>query len=282
MQQTLVVVFDNRGDAQKAMEELVACGYPREQLRLSEGQAADDTRRTAGSGSTDDHTFMSGIRHFFSDLFGGDHSESARMYSEAVASGNYVLTLTADSMLEVERAADIAERFGPVDIDEHAALWGGAVAGRAGATQQSAPGSQQFAQPGAVQGSGQRADIRGTPGIQEELKTGKRQVERGGARIYRRDLETPLGAKFEDLAPEDEVYFRGHWSINYASDGGSYEDYASAYTYGSSMAHSDLYRGRPWNDVESHLRGDWEARHPDSAWEKMKAAIRHGWERMTS
>jgi len=30
------------------------------------------------------------------------------------------------------------------------------------------------------------------------------------------------------------------------------------------------------------LRSDWESRYPSSAWEKFKAAIRHGWERITS
>jgi hypothetical protein len=48
------------------------------------------------------------------------------------------------------------------------------------------------------------------------------------------------------------------------------------------MARSDLFRGRPWNDVESQLRTDWEGRYPGSAWERVKAAVRHGWERMST
>lgn len=300
MQQTLVVVFDNRSDAQKAMEELVACGYPREQLRLSEGDPVGDASGAAAASGADDRTFTSGIRHFFSDLFGGQHSESARMYSEAVARGNYVLTLTAGSLPEVERAADIVARFGPIDIDEHAGLWGGAP-GADAAIEKSQPGSQQLARPDAVQGSAQRTDSKAIPVIQEELKVGKRQLARGGVRIYQRVVEEVVVGKevqqrqeqvmgtlrrteveVDNLAPDDEAYFRGHWSSNYAGQGGSYDDYAPAYTYGSTMATSELYRGRPWHDVESHLRSNWEARNPDSAWEKMKAAIRHGWERMTS
>lgn len=280
MQQTLVAVFDNRSDAQKAMEELVACGYPREEVRLSEGDPAGDARRADADADADDRNFMSGIRHFFSDLFGTDRSESALMYSEAISRGNYVLTLTAASMPEVERAADIVERFGPIDIDEHASLWKDAQVPRtgSGALQQSQPGSQQYAQ----QGTGQRAGT--TPVTQEESKAGKRQAERGGVRIYGRAVATPVGTEIEmvSLAPEEEAYFRGHWTRSYAGDGGTYDDYAPAYTYGSTMARSDLYRGRPWDDVERNLRSDWEARNPDSAWEKVKAAIRHGWERITS
>ena len=367
MQQTLIAVFDNRGDAQKAQEELVACGYPREQVRLSEGDAAGDASRQQGAAgrSDSDTSFTSGIRHFFSDLFGTDRSEPAQMYSEAVSRGNYVLTLTADSLPEVERAADIVERFGPIDIDEHAEMWRGAPAGQeamradAGTMQQAQAGSQQYAQDQLGQpGTPQRAETTAIPVIQEELKVGKRQVERGGVRIYQRVVETPVNesvglreehvnverhavnrpldpsdadafkestielretaeeavvektarvveevvvgkevrqrnekvsdkvrrteVEVEQLAPDDEAYFRGHWTSNFASEGGTYEDYAPAYTYGSTMARSDLYRGRPWNDVEHNLRSDWEARNPGSAWEKVKAAIRHGWERITS
>lgn len=333
MQQTLIAVFDNRGDAQKAQEELVACGYPRETVRLSEGDAAGDASRAqqGAARAAGDNSFTSGIRLFFSELFGTDRSEPAQMYSEAVSRGNYVLTLTADSLPEVERAADIVERFGPIDIDEHAELWRGAKAGQesmragAGTMQQSQPGSQQFAQ--GQPGAQQRAETTAIPVIQEELKVGKRQVERGGVRIYQRVLETPVSesvglretaeeavigktarvveevvvgkevrqrtekvsdkvrrteVEAEQLAPDDEAYFRGHWTSNFAGDGATYEDYAPAYTYGSTMARSDLYRGRPWNEVEHNLRSDWEARNPGSAWAKVKAAIRHGWERITS
>lgn len=364
MQQTLIAVFDNRGDAQKAQEELVAGGYPREDVRLSEGDAAGDASRAqqSASRSDSDSSFTSGIRNFFSDLFGTDRSEPAQMYSEAVSRGNYVLTLTAATLPEVERAADIVERFGPIDIDEHAELWSGAKAGQdsmrsgAGTMQQSQPGSQQYAQ--TQQGTPQRAETTAIPVVQEELKVGKRQVERGGVRIYQRVVETPVSesvglreehvnverhavdrpldpsdqtafkestielretaeeavvektarvveevvvgkevrqrneqvsdkvrrteVEVEQLAPDDEAYFRGHWTSNFAPEGGTYEDYAPAYTYGSTMARSDLYRGRPWNDVEHSLRSDWEARNPGSAWEKMKAAVRHGWERITS
>ena len=28
-------------------------------------------------------------------------------------------------------------------------------------------------------------------------------------------------------------------------------------------------------------RRDWEARYPDSAWERFKDSVRHGWERLT-
>jgi hypothetical protein len=274
MQQTLVAVFDNRGDAQKALEELVSFGYVRDRVRLSEGDpagetslapqhGADQTDQTDQTGQTGANV-ISSIRHFFGDLFGKERGESARLYTDAVARGHYVLTLDADSLPEVERAADIVERFGPIDIDEHAVLWSGAP--RPGVLQQAPPGSQQLAHEGApapTQGAQQRAasmDIR--------------RAERAGVRIYQQmELMRP--------APDEQTYFRSHWSTHYGPHGGAYEEYEAAYAYGSAMASADLYRGRPWDDVEPNLRGDWEARNPDSAWQKVKAAIRHGWERIT-
>ena len=51
------------------------------------------------------------------------------------------------------------------------------------------------------------------------------------------------------------------------------------------MAGSDKYRGRRWDDAESDLRSDWDTRYPGdtggSTWERFKAAVRHGWDRMT-
>ena len=364
MQHTLVAVFDNRADAQRALEELVSAGFSREQARLSEGDPAGQAMADSSIRSKpEDSSWVSGIRHFFSDIFGTDRSEDARIYSEAIQRGHYVLTLGAATMPEVERAADLVERFGPIDIDEHAQQWsGGQAAPSSGARQYAQPVSQQYAQGTqdntTQRGSQQRADTTAIPVVQEELKVGKRQVERGGVRIYQRVVETPVSesvdlreehvnverhavnrpleagdasafqettielretaeepvvektarvveevvvgkeiterseqvsdkvrrteVEVEQLAPSDEAYFRGHWTSNYANEGGAFEDYAPAYTYGSTMARSDLYRGRSWHDVEGNLRTDWEARNPGSAWEKVKAAIRHGWERITS
>lgn len=366
MQHTLVAVFDNRRDAQLALEDLVDSGFPRDVARLSEGdptgQSSLSPERSASTGR-DDGSIGASIKNFFTDIFGTDRSEHAQMYSEAVTRGHYVLTVTADSEPEVERAADIVERYGPVDIDEQAQQWqGGAAPLQQGAamSQQraSSQGGTQGSVQGSVQGSQQRADTTAIPVVQEELKIGKREVERGGVRIYQRVVETPVNesiglreehvnverhavnrpldpadvgafqettielretaeeavvektarvveevvvgkdvsqrqeqisdtvrrteVEIEELTADDDAYFRGHWQSNFSNLGGSFDEYAPAYRYGSSMARSDLYRGRPWNDVEPNLRTDWEARNPGSAWERMKAAIRHGWERITS
>lgn len=371
MQHTLLAVFDNRGDADKAFDALVAGGFPRAQLRLTEGESG---ARANPDGT--DSGIGAGIRHFFSNIFGTDRSEHAQMYADAVTSGRHVLSLEADTEEEVERAAAVVEAFGPVDIDEHAHQWTGPDRGvrqeGAAMSQQSGGGAMQGnlqggagqgAQQGTLQGtqqggSEQRAETTAIPVIEEELRVGKRAVQRGGVRIYQRVVETPVTesidlreehvnverhpvdrpvsagdlhafeeatielretaeepvvsktarvveevvvgkqvserseqisdivrrteVEVEPLSAADDAYYRGHWTSTYGNDSGSYDDYAPAYGYGNAMARSEQYRGRPWDEVEGSLRSDWEARYPQSAWDRFKAAVRHGWERITS
>jgi uncharacterized protein (TIGR02271 family) len=84
---------------------------------------------------------------------------------------------------------------------------------------------------------------------------------------------------------DDDTYYRNDWQTNYASLGGTYDDYAPAYRYGYEMRRDPRYQGRDWDAVESDLRSDWDTRYGSSGastWERMKAAVRSGWNRMTS
>ena len=93
---------------------------------------------------------------------------------------------------------------------------------------------------------------------------------------------------WDKVTPDDEDsdrYYRNHWSSTYGASGDTYNDYQPAYRYGDTMRRDAKYRGRDWNDVESDLRTDWDARYTTggvSTWDKMKAAVRSGWDRATS
>ncbi len=208
MQHTLVAVFDNRTDAQSALDELLASGFSRKDVRLSGGDAST----ASASGSDDDVGIGGGIKSFFSNLFGTDNSEHANRYEGAVTRGQHVVTLTADSLPEVERAADLIERFGPTDIDEHSAGVGsmgagamlagsGSGMGASSASAQSSSlqsGSQQGVSSGAslqrdtAMETGRSAGTQSIPVVEEQLKVGKREVQRGGVRIFSRVVETPV------------------------------------------------------------------------------------------
>lgn len=389
MQHTIAAVFDNRNSAQQALEQLVNAGFSRTDIRLGDTDANGATAAAPNGEETarDDGGPGLGIKHFFSQLFGRDDDETQR-YADAVRRGLCVLTLDAPDESEVERAADIIEAHGPIDIDERATPPAGAAAAAmregSGTYQQAGYSGQQSAQGGSspnaqgdlsqgamgarqgnlTQGAMQRADdsdAMSIPLLQEVLKVGKRMVRRGGVRIFQRTVETPVrdsvnlreehasverravdqpvdpanlaafqentfevrenaeeavvgksvrvveevivskdvserqeqisdtlrssDVKIEQLDgaaadKDNDGAFRAHWSSGLAGDG-VYEDYAPAYRYGYAMAGSALYQGRPWEDVEPDLRRNWESGNPASAWEKFKAAIREGWERMT-
>lgn len=341
MAHTLAAVFEHRGDADRAKTELLNAGFDSSAVRLASG--------TSTQAGADDSIGSGGFMHFFSSLFGADDNADKQAYSSAINRGHTVLTVDADSDDEIDRAAEIIEGFGPLNIDEQQGLPG----------QAPQPQTYQGGQSAAA-GSMQRTttEQQAIPVIQEELKVGKRTVQRGGVRVYQRVVETPVReevtlreehvtverhavdqpiapdqvpafqeksfelrenaeeavvqktarvveevvvgkevsqrqdqisdtvrsteVEVEQIAPDIDTHFRTHWQSNYATSGGRYEDYDPAYRYGSSMATNASYRGRPWDDVEPELRSNWESSYPQSAWEKFKAAVREGWDRMTS
>ena len=455
MQHTLIAVFDNHNDAVSAKNELLSSGFSSSDVRLSHGDetlpggsmsstggSAVDT--TASTSVHDEPGIGTSIKNFFSDIFGTDDNVHSTKYSTAVERGNHVLRVSTDSEPEVERAADIVERFGPIDIDEQSEKWGmtegsGTMMGQRGSmsggqsmslqsdndrlplnqqslndpnpmgtTYQEPLGSRDelstgsygsgsgnlqnqslkgsslegsAASSGSVQGSSLTGSMQrdtamardtntaAIPVVQEQLKIGKREVSRGGVRVYSRIVETPVdenirlreehvnverrpvdqplsgtnanafkeqSIEMRETAEEavveksarvveevminkevtqreqqihdtvrhteveveqlgagsarsnmmnDDDYYRNHFTSNYGTTGGSYEDYAPAYSYGSEMARNQKYSGRQWNDVEDDLRTDWSTRAGNKAgstWEKMKDAVKSGWDRMTT
>ena len=480
MQHTLIAVFDNHNDATNAMNELLSSGFSREDVRLSHGNedpsiAASGTTTTATTDADNEPGIGTSIKNFFSDIFGTDNNEHHAKYNTAIERGNHVLTVNTDSEPEVERAADIVERYGPVDIDEQSEKWAsgagmgggmnsvgagvmgvgagglqgspsmsmqsdtdrlplnqqslndpnpmgttyqeplssndelsrgtygsgsgnlqtsmgsGTSMGQGGAASASSSqglssqasstqgtslqgsaleGSAAATQASNLAGSQQRdTSTAAIPVVQEQLKVGKREVQRGGVRVFSRVVETPVNEsiglreehvnvqrravdepvsmadatafkeqsiEMRETAEEavveksarvveevmvnkevtqreqqihdtvrhteveveqlgagsarssmmsDDDYYRNHFTSNYGTTGASYEDYAPAYSYGSEMARNQKYSGRKWDDVETDLSSDWSTRagsSTGSTWEKMKSAVRHGWDRMTT
>jgi hypothetical protein len=371
-------VFDNRSDAQNAMDELLASGFTRTDVNVSSADPTGQTSSLSGDTARTDERHEEGIaasiKHFFTGLFGSDNDEHAARYSDVVSRGHHVLTLVTQSEPEVERAADIIERFGPVDLDERhdlsgsagsldpAMLAAGASAGSglqksSSMSQQSGgyrepssgagslsgetgernsfgtqdlndpvPKGQTFQEPmggsmragDSLQAGGSNdsniagntldtsrgstlqggSSLQGTSSLQGSndaslggtIQTGSMQRDMGEqlneqrSGGYSSTLDTSAkrsGVRVYSRGDDDSV-FRSDWQSNYSSLGGSYDDYAPAYRYGSEMRNDDKYRNRDWTDVESDLRSSWESRNPGaSTWDKFKAAVRRGWDKIT-
>ncbi|UQV46298.1 hypothetical protein KIV45_04560 [Janthinobacterium lividum] len=192
--------------------------------------------------------------------------------------GHVVLTLEGASDADIQRATDLVERYAPLDIDAHADHWrtGGwqgapqsDSAMRQGASMQSSAPSQQGTSAGNLNEAAARSQ-QFAGGMPPPSSTGT------NARRY------PGADNLPGTSYDDEQYYRNHWSSQYASSGARFDDYDPAYRYGHSMAGSNSYRGQSWEQVELELRSNWEHTYPQSAWDDFKAAVKHGWERVTS
>jgi hypothetical protein len=78
---------------------------------------------------------------------------------------------------------------------------------------------------------------------------------------------------------EDEYWRRTYATRPYVSSGSEYDTYRPAYQYGwESYAR---YQGRRFDEVESDLRRDWEARWESRmSWDKAREAVRDAWRRV--
>ncbi|MCS0633186.1 YsnF/AvaK domain-containing protein [Telluria mixta] len=135
-----------------------------------------------------------------------------------------------------------------------------------------------------VRATGEEAVVQKTARVVEEVLVGKEVTQRQeNVSDTVRHTEVQV-ERLGGSAQADDTYYRTHYASTYGAAGGSYDDYAPAYSYGTQMRSDARYQGRQWDDVEPDLRTDWESSHGSAAgstWEKVKAAVRHGWDKVT-
>lgn len=204
-QQTVVGIFDNVSEANKAVDDLVSKGFSRASIDVSAqtGTYTDDTYNTGTTGTMntsdavipDRHVNTSGtyteevaddtkdagdsIGNFFSNLFGGgdDDDDRHRKYADVGRRGS-IVTVHAQSEEEAEQAADILDDNGAVNVDEKATQYGYGAMGKttdAKYTGTTMPDGNQTIKV-----------------IEENLEVGKREVETGGVRVRSRIVERPV------------------------------------------------------------------------------------------
>lgn len=164
MAKTVVGFFDDATDAQRAVERLQSSGISREYVDVARGE-------TSTTNVSNDRNEESGITRFFKSLF-GDDSDDADRYSK-VGQNSTVVTVHAQSDDEAERAADLLDECGAIDVDERSSKYGYTSAS---SPDMSSSGRQETS----------------IPNIKENLEVGKREVERGGVRVRSRIVERPV------------------------------------------------------------------------------------------
>jgi len=116
-----------------------------------------------------------------------------------------------------------------------------------------------------------------TEKVSENLRRTEVNVERMEADKMDRIADTDIAGSNDDYRAD----FRRDWESRYAGEGATWETYQPAYEYGYRTAGDPRYRGRDWSDVEDDLRTDYLRNNPNSTWDRMKGAVRYGWEKVT-
>ena len=202
-QQTIVAHFNNRSDAQRAMDALVEAGIGHNAIRMLPEAESTTYRRTDNTSSYDHTRDEGGFWSSLNNLFLPDEDRYA--YAEGMSRGGVTLSVTADEA-QVDRIADIIDRYDAVDMDEREASWrsegwtghtsGAAGTGAAGAVASGAA-AMGAAATGATGSSAAHA-TRGTTGdevipvVEEQLQVGKRVVDKGRVRIRYYVTEQPV------------------------------------------------------------------------------------------
>jgi uncharacterized protein (TIGR02271 family) len=194
MAQTVVGIFDDSNEAQRAVERLTAYGFTQADIDItSQANVVEDdhdndndmaTGRSASSSDNRDSGFGDRVGRFFSNLF--DDESDAKRYSTVARKGT-VVSVYAESRDEAERAADILDEFGAVNVDEKATEYGmESRSTEMGSTNQSdsSMNRNEF--------SDKDESNRSIPVIEEELQVGKREVQTGGMRLRSRIIERPV------------------------------------------------------------------------------------------
>jgi len=209
MQQTVVGVFDSMSEAQGAVSALAAEGLSRDRVQISDAPASGGLGTTTHAHADADDGVLSGIKHFFSGLFGDDDDHEHASYAEAVRRGGAIVKVTVADDAELERVTTALDDAGAVDIEERADSWraegwtGAQRSSTSSATAGMAAGAAGLAaSTGAVtpaSSAGVRADTEsGTiPVIREQLEVGKRTVGTGGVRVYARTVSEPVNESVE-------------------------------------------------------------------------------------
>ena len=194
MTNTIIAVFDDRAPATRAEQELIAAGFDRNAISVrarESGGASTQSRGDDGGG------FWETIK----DMFGMADDSERTYYQEAARRGGVILSVSAQEN-QIDRAADIIERHNPIDLDTRSQQWrtegwtGPATAGVTASAQtmtKQATAGQQRQQPQArAQTTAHQQGTEAIPVVEEQMQVGKRQVNRGGVRVYSRVSERPV------------------------------------------------------------------------------------------
>ena len=186
MSHTVVGVFSYTSEAQEAKQYLENNGF--------NGADIDIATHSGATGQTNDdnNDFGDRIGSFFGNLFGSDDDDARSKYTEAGRRGT-IVTVHARSSYEAQRAAEVLDNYGAVDVNE----WSGdnTTTGTTGAgyvATGSAVTNDVVDDTTTAYDTTDETRSASIPVIEENLEVGKREVETGGVRLRSRIIERPV------------------------------------------------------------------------------------------
>ena len=179
MSKTVVGLFSSLSEAEQVKQKLVSSGFQTQHITVvaNEGDEAGTTSGLSSGESTSSEG--TGIGHrissFFSNLTGGDEDVHSH-YASGINSGGGLIAVTCPDEQATE-VAGMLKQYGARDIDN-------SFTGQADAGVPVYGGAQ----------TGTTAGETAIPIVEEELLVGKREVDRGGVRVYSHVVEQPVSA----------------------------------------------------------------------------------------
>jgi len=182
MSKTVVGLFSNMAEAERIQTALIAEGYASQHVHViansTESQGGTDLAESQHSGSTA-YGIGQKISNFFHELTGGDE-DVHHHYAAGVNRGGALVAVNCPDD-EASEVAAILKQHGAQDIETAASAT--QVPAYDATSTSAATGETTI------------------PIVEEELVVGKREVDRGGVRVYSHVVEKPVSA---DVTLRDE------------------------------------------------------------------------------
>jgi uncharacterized protein (TIGR02271 family) len=179
-------MFDSRSQAEAARERLTQSRIDADDVRIID--QTESARSASGSGGDtgEGEGLWSAIKSAFLPL------DDSHAYEEGMRRGGFLLCARVDED-RADEAIRILDESDRVDLDERQSNWrseGWTPHRQAGAS--GASGDLQQSEARQTQQTDRTVAEETIPIVEEELRVGKREVERGGARVRSYVTETPV------------------------------------------------------------------------------------------
>ena len=266
MPKFVTALFEESGDARKAIDALVAAGFGRSDIQYVDAGRADEGF----------------FERLFIDENGGDKERSAKVlgirrrdvgrYDELVRRGCALVIAMCDEN-RADEAEQILGRFPVVRLEEETGggemdrIWHGAGEESESQTEWATPKWFKV------------VDV-----VEEDPDRGARSHAvhvRPKRHIHHIASDELPGAHRSRRFKQLESDFRVHYAENFADSSYSFDDLGLGYRYGMALAENRGLQDRDWESIEEHARRGWMD-HTTRPWSLFKEAVRFGWRRVRS